>query len=606
MKYFLGLSSAYSAADVLGHTFAVGNEYHLSELRAFLAAHYGATFDHVAVYSNGRTALNVAIKAVTKRGAKVIVTSLTCYAVVQAVKSAGCVPIFADVDENTLHFGAKELEKALEGETNVQAIIVQNNLGIPVDIAEIEAVAEAHKLSIIEDLAHCAGVKYPDGREVGTVGRVAALSFGKGKSIDAITGGAVVFTNPLDQPVKQPELPPKFKDNLCARLYPLLSAIIRGGYNLNQRLGQYLQSGFVKIHLIKRSADGVVDPKTRITFWQCKRALRQLQALPHRGRPPLRDFELVYNRNELLAELEKAGYYFRDIWYDLPVAPQRYFRKADFHPELCPVATRLAEQIINLPTWYDEKDLEHARKIIAPYLVNRPPEAESAETEEAEQADDAENSEAAEGKDGAAGSKVGKKSKQLAAKATAAAKKLASSFKNEKKPAFWKDRRANTEDGAPDEELAAEEKPDLKTRVAKAKDKISKKSKADDEDGDKDYYDPTISVLEQSSGLLDASGKKQSQSQPEVAAKSTTSSTAQQIATEVEKPKSTPKTTKNVKKSDRAPKTDVPAKTATSAKNTNSPKDGLSGMRVAPKKLSDREKLKQQLESGQKGKPSVL
>ena len=93
MKYFLGLSSQYSLGDILRHTFAFGDEYQLPELRAFLAAHYGATFDHVAVYSNGRTALNVAIRGVAPRGSKIVVTSLTCYAVIQAVKSAGCVPM---------------------------------------------------------------------------------------------------------------------------------------------------------------------------------------------------------------------------------------------------------------------------------------------------------------------------------------------------------------------------------------------------------------------------------------------------------------------------------------------------------------------------------
>ena len=238
MKYFLGLSSQYSLGDVFRHTLAIGDEYQLPELRAFLAAHYGSTFDHVAIYANGRTALNVAIRGVVPRGSKIVVTSLTCYAVIQAVKAAGCVPIFADVDKETLHFGAKELENALKGETGVKAIIVQNNLGIPVDIEAIEKVARAHKLAIIEDLAHCAGVKYPDGREVGTVGRAIALSFGKGKSIDTVSGGAVVFTDPLDPPAKQPTTAPKHSDNFRARFYPLFSLIIRRLYYIHPKVGK--------------------------------------------------------------------------------------------------------------------------------------------------------------------------------------------------------------------------------------------------------------------------------------------------------------------------------------------------------------------------------
>ncbi len=371
MIYHLGLCSHYSSSDILRHTFACGNEDHLTELRAYLAAHYGATYDHVAVYANGRTALSVALKAVTKRGGKVVVTSLTCYAVIQAVKSAGCIPIFADVDKATLHFGAKELEKALEGEKDVQAVIVQNNLGIPVNIEEIEQVAKAHKLEIVEDLAHCTGVKYADGREAGTVGRVAVLSFGKGKSIDTITGGAVVFTNSMDTPVTQPTQAPTKSDSLRARFYPVISLIIRGGYNLHPKIGKVLTALFLNLRWIKRSADGNVDTKLRLSYWQCKLALRQMQALPRQGRQPIRDFYLVSDRETVLRNLEKNGYIFNDVWYTVPVAPERYFRKADFHPEACPVATELAKQIINFPTWYEKGELKPALKVINDYLIDQ-------------------------------------------------------------------------------------------------------------------------------------------------------------------------------------------------------------------------------------------
>ena len=587
MKYFLGLSSNFSVGDTLRHTFAIGNEYHLSELRAFLAAHYGATYDHVAVYSNGRTALNAAIKATVKRGSKVVITSLTCYAVVQAVKSAGCVPVFADVDKNTLHFGAKELEAAIKGETEVRAIIIQNNLGIPADIEAIEKVAEKHKLVIIEDLAHCAGVRYSDGREAGTVGRACALSFGKGKSIDAVTGGAVVFTNPLDPPVKQPENPPKFKANFCARFYPLFSAIIRGGYDINKRLGQILQGGLVKIGAIRRSADGVVDPKTRLTLWQCKLALRQLQGLPHQGRPPLREHLLVYNRNDVLTELENKGYYFRDIWYDLPVAPKRYFRKADFHPELCPVANQLAEQIINFPTWYEEEELKEARKVINHYLVDRPEGVEEETEEESTKEREEDN-------------KKSKKSKRSGKKL------LGLLSKKTQKPTFWKDRRANVDDGAPDDEV--DDDRDDKKKSFKER---FKKNKDDEEDnGDSDYYDPTVSVLEQSSGLLAAEKRKEAIKKNIAESKKDLEAFVKESPQQPDEVKDQPKSKKTVKSVSRPEAKARPPKKETSMKQKTvilkAGDNDLSGMRVAPKKLTERERIKLEMESGEKGTPSVL
>lgn len=370
MKYFLGLSSTYGLGRTISHTFAIGNDFDLSELRAYLAAHYGATYDHVGVYSNGRSALTVALKAVTKRGDKVVITALTCYAVVQAVRAAGCVPIFADVDPNTLHYGGKELENVLATEKGITAIIVQNNLGIPADMANIEKVARANKLSIIEDLAHSVGVKYADGREAGTVGRATVLSFGKGKAIDAVTGGAVILTSPLDSPISQPEKRPAFRDNFRARFYPLISAIIRGGYKLSNKFGRILTGFFVKTHTIKKSADGDVDEHLRITYWQAKLALRQLQSVPHSGRKPIRDYYLVHDREDVLYELERKGFIFNDVWYETPVAPERYFDYSDFHPETCPVATKISTQIVNVPTWYDKEEMAPALRIIRKDLVD--------------------------------------------------------------------------------------------------------------------------------------------------------------------------------------------------------------------------------------------
>ncbi|MBQ9403253.1 DegT/DnrJ/EryC1/StrS family aminotransferase [Candidatus Saccharibacteria bacterium] len=580
MKYFLGLSSQYSLGDILRHTFAFGDEYQLPELRAFLAAHYGATFDHVAIYSNGRTALNVAIRGVAPRGSKIIVTSLTCYAVIQAVKAAGCVPIFADVNKETLHYGAKELKKALEGETNVKAIIIQNNLGIPVNIEEIETVAKRNKLAIIEDLAHCAGVKYPDGREVGTVGRVSALSFGKGKSIDAVTGGAVIFTNPLDPPVKQPTVAPKRSDNFRARFYPLFSLIIRRLYYLHPKVGKAFTAFLLKTKQIKRSADGAVDPKTRLSFWQCKMALRQLRSMPHRGRKPLRDFYLVSDRDEVLAGLEKKGYYFSDIWYDTPVAPRRYFRKADFHPDQCPVATEVAEQIINLPTWYDPAELRSAKRLIMAHLAENPDkDAENAEVPEDEMTED-------------------EKRAKIKAEKAERTKKLKADKKAKKDKA-----KKLKADGAPDEEIETEEKEKAsekaKKKLAALLENASKKvvetadekkkriEKEKKEKLKKKREKANLSSLEDTSDILSATDDRE-QEETEID-EDADIFVAEEPEEEVEKEL-------KEKPVEKAPE---PAATVI---NRPSP----SGMRVAPRKLSDREKLKQELASGKKEKPSVL
>ena len=97
-------------------------------------------------------------------------------------------------------------------------------------------------------------------------------------------------------------------------------------------------------------------------------ALRQLKKLNSRGEKPLREFYLVNNREEVLSKLRKAGYFFDGFWYERPVSPERYYKKVNFPEEACPVATEVAKRIVNLPTYYNKKELAKAREIIKEYL----------------------------------------------------------------------------------------------------------------------------------------------------------------------------------------------------------------------------------------------
>lgn len=357
---FLGLASNYRGGDILRHTFAWGTRQDSEKLRQHLATRYEVDKKHVALYHNGRSALSVAIKYTVPEHSEVLVVGFTCYAVTEAVKAAKCTPVFADIDPDTLHYDLKNLKETLKRHPKTKAIIIQNTLGIPVEIDKIEKACKKLNLQIIEDLAHCAGVKYPDGREAGTVGNAVALSFGKGKSIDTISGGAVILRN-KNLPY-QPGKKPKLSDRLRDRWYPVFGVCTRALYHV--KIGKYLMSALVKIHWVKPSADAILSQNTRLTHWQARLALRQFQKLPRGGAKPLRDFYLVKDRAYLYQKLEKRGYYFRESWYDVPISPARYYEAQHFPEEECPVATQVASEIINLPTWYPKHKLRPAVTII--------------------------------------------------------------------------------------------------------------------------------------------------------------------------------------------------------------------------------------------------
>ena len=355
--HYLGLAAKRKGA--WKSLFAHGSKYDLNHLKIFLQEKYQG---EAMLTKNGRSALALALMGYFDKGDKILVNGFTCYAVYEAVKAAGLEPVFVDISKGDLNFTVKTLEAAMKDD--VKGIIVQNTLGNPVDIKVIEKFAEQNGLLIIEDLAHCAGVKYADGRETGTVGIATALSFGKDKSIDTVTGGAVIFRAPRKNKVKSPNKNPKKADNTRARMYPMLSGICRGLTYVH--LSGVAMKLFMKLHMIERSADNKLDLSVKPSKFEAKQALKQFEEL--KGAQPLREFYLVNNRGEVLEKLRKAGYYFDSFWYEKPVSPVRYYNKVHFNEEACPVATEVAERIINIPTYYEKEELEKAKKIIKEYL----------------------------------------------------------------------------------------------------------------------------------------------------------------------------------------------------------------------------------------------
>ena len=72
-----------------------------------------------------------------------------------------------------------------------------------------------------------------------------------------------------------------------------------------------------------------------------------------------------------MRKLQEAGYYFGGFWYERPVSPERYYKKTHFPEKDCPEAVKIAEQIINFPTYYADEELKPAREIVKPYLIKQ-------------------------------------------------------------------------------------------------------------------------------------------------------------------------------------------------------------------------------------------
>lgn len=365
MKHlFLGMAANYEDGEWLRHLFTRGARRDLARLKEYLSKRYDGK---AILCKNGRSALTLMLEAYFEPGDSILVNGFTCYAVYEAIKAAKMKPVFVDISKDTLNFTTETLNEAFSNNSSARGIIIQNTLGNPVDILAVEEFAKRNNLTIIEDLAHSAGVRYSDGREAGTVGIAAICSFGKEKSIDTISGGAAIMRRPCKHAIKAPSKVPKLSDHLRARFYPMFGA--------TSRMLSYVKMGgafmrlLVKVHWVERSADNRLDTTRRPSKFQAKLALEQFEKLRRHGEPPIREFCFVENRVALLKELRKKGYFFDGFWYEKPVSPARYYQKVHFPEEACPNAVFVAEHIINLPNYYTRRDLRPALKLIKTYKM---------------------------------------------------------------------------------------------------------------------------------------------------------------------------------------------------------------------------------------------
>lgn len=154
------------------------------------AGYKGTDASHVAAVNSCTAALHVSMVAAgLEPGAEVITTPLTFCATVNAIIHAGLTPVLADVDPVTQCISPEAIEAAITPRT--QAILPVHFAGRPCEMDRIMAIAEKHKLLVIEDCAHAIETEYR-GRKAGTFGDFGCFSFYVTKNVVTGEGGMIL------------------------------------------------------------------------------------------------------------------------------------------------------------------------------------------------------------------------------------------------------------------------------------------------------------------------------------------------------------------------------------------------------------------------------
>ena len=125
-------------------------------------------------------------------GDEVITTPLTFCATANAIVHTGARPVFVDIDPATGNIDPERIEGAITPYT--RAVIPVHYAGRPVDVGAIGAIAQRHRLTTVEDAAHCIeGIV--DGRKVGTTADFTCFSFYATKNLTTGEGGMVTTSS---------------------------------------------------------------------------------------------------------------------------------------------------------------------------------------------------------------------------------------------------------------------------------------------------------------------------------------------------------------------------------------------------------------------------
>lgn len=164
---------------------------------------------HAVVCVSGTNALHMSLMlADVKRDDEVLTQALTFVATCNALSYIGAIPVFLDVDRDTMGLSPMAVREWLtknseqkDGECynkrtgrRIKACVPMHTFGHPMHLDELVDILKEYHIELVEDAAESIGSLYK-GKHTGTFGKVGALSFNGNKTITTGGGGMMLFND---------------------------------------------------------------------------------------------------------------------------------------------------------------------------------------------------------------------------------------------------------------------------------------------------------------------------------------------------------------------------------------------------------------------------
>jgi dTDP-4-amino-4,6-dideoxygalactose transaminase len=307
------------------------------EVKAFeeeVAAYLGVR--HAIGVNSGTDALIIGLRALgIGPGDEVITTPFSFFATAESISNVGAKPVFVDVEEGSFNIDPGLIEAKITPGT--RAIMPVHLFGRPCATEAVMAIAERHRLKVIEDCAQSFGARY-QGRQTGAIGDVGAFSFFPSKNLGAYGDGGLITTNDdrlaeLARMLRTHGSKKKYHNELLgynSRLDSLQAAILRVKLPHTDTWNEQRREVVRRYNQLLADVPGVITPEVTDGHVFHQYTIR-----------------LSANRDEVQARLERQGISTM-VYYPIPQD-----RLPVYHGQYPanPVSDRLARQVLSLPIW---------------------------------------------------------------------------------------------------------------------------------------------------------------------------------------------------------------------------------------------------------------
>jgi dTDP-4-amino-4,6-dideoxygalactose transaminase len=293
-----------------------------------------------------------AILADIQPGDEVIMPSYTFVSTANAFVLRGGIPVFVDIRPDTLNIDETKIEAAIT--TRTKAIVPVHYAGVGCEMDVIMDIAHRHDLLVIEDAAQGIMSTY-NGRALGSIGHLAALSFHETKNIISGEGGALLIND--ERFVERAEI---IREKGTNR-----SKFFRGQvdkYTWMDIGSSYLPGEIIAAFLWAQMEEADSITQKRLNIWQhYHEALAPLELAGMLRRPIIPEscqqnahmYYILLNslekRSALIGKLKEQGVY--AVFHYVPLhsspAGERYGR---VHGSMA-ITQDMSDRLVRLPLW---------------------------------------------------------------------------------------------------------------------------------------------------------------------------------------------------------------------------------------------------------------